>query len=196
MAVVPTLRSLCLDSLRAEIHPSLGHRVDGCMDDADALPFLLEWNQHRSQEPNTHGRVCTHALETRRLQSSVYDPSPWVYDLLSLERLTEEEKDARITGKLRGIARFTKVEEEEEGKEYLHCRIDSYVHPEFWLEFTLPALPAPHGPMVRVQGSTCASRSKPFLRVLEGNMLRFDDQYNLPFYATVQLPLELAHFCG
>ncbi len=178
-------RMLHLSVLAKTIHPSFFDTLQVAVDLSPEqfvtwYRDLMLMNAERTQKPNTVGRV----LPSIDHIFSEVTGSDW--------RLTAEENDAKLSGKLAGIVKYTEIK-----KNIFHLRMDSFVHPGVWFEVQYDAK---HGKFCssfddatgdyRLCGRMAASAASDLrIRALGMSRFRVNDLLHLEVWAEGDLPL-------
>lgn len=172
---IPSLEQLARERLSTLLHPSL--KSDALTMDLLGLKDLLSKNKVRNQAPNVViGRVGPFI--------SLSDPFTRLLNqknTLDTSRLTPKEQRARLTGQPMAFATFEWVDLR------IKVRLDSYVHPEFWIEFYLPSTEDGFY-YLKIRGRTCSGPSQPFLTSVCNGRIRLDDKDNPSFWLEFNIP--------
>lgn len=175
----PSLEQLARERLSTLVHPSL--KTDALTMDLLRLGDLLCMNEVRTRAPDVVlGRVGPFTCR-------LYNWDRKVNTMHDTARLTTQEQRARITGKPMAFTTFEWVD-----LGIIKVRLDSYVHPEFWIEFYLPS--TEDGLYYRkIRGRTCSGPSQPFLTSVSKGRIRLDDKENLSFWVEFDIPFPFLH---
>ncbi len=101
----------------------------------------------------------------------------------------EKRKRVQNLNGRRGTKKAKASWEEEEGLRLrpLHFRLDSYVHPEVWVEGVLDVSSGGYAELTKVQGRT-SDLASDLGASMSNWVLRIDDRKNLPFWAEATVP--------